>query len=170
VHHNLFVFAAPPSSQLCLSGAGTEAAMEAADIVLVRNSLCDVWTAIDLSRTTFKRIRINFMWAFGYNLVGLPVAAGCLVPLGFVLPPWAAGVIDLSSLLPDASRNPSRRFGDGFVVCVCCRLLSPPQPLHAPWSSRLASKCVAASAERAQISVVPSRLSPGAPCATAVAL
>lgn len=65
--------------------------MEAADIVLVRNSLCDVWTAIDLSRTTFKRIRINFMWAFGYNLVGLPVAAGCLVPLGFVLPPWAAG-------------------------------------------------------------------------------
>ena len=72
-------------------GAGTEAAMEAADIVLVRNSLCDVWTAIDLSRTTFKRIRINFMWAFGYNLVGLPVAAGCLVPLGFVLPPWAAG-------------------------------------------------------------------------------
>ncbi len=74
------------------AGAGTEAAMEAADIVLVRNSLCDVWTAIDLSRTTFQRIRVNFMWAFGYNLVGLPVAAGCLVPLGFVLPPWAAGI------------------------------------------------------------------------------
>ena len=141
--------------------------MEAADIVLVRNSLCDVWTAIDLSRTTFKRIRINFMWAFGYNLVGLPVAAGCLVPLGFVLPPWAAGVIDLSSLLPDASRNPSRRFGDGFVVCVCCRLLSPPQPLHAPWSSRLASKYVATRAKRAQIPEVHAQLSPGARATTA---
>ena len=93
-----FLQAKPLSSSL-LSGAGTEAAMEAADIVLVRNSLCDVWTAIDLSRTTFKRIRINFMWAFGYNLVGLPVAAGCLVPLGFVLPPWAAGI---HPLLPDA--------------------------------------------------------------------
>lgn len=80
--------------------------MEAADIVLVRNSLCDVWTAIDLSRTTFQRIRINFMWAFGYNLVGLPLAAGCLVPLGFVLPPWAAGI---NPYFPDHLNSPPKK-------------------------------------------------------------
>jgi Cu+-exporting ATPase len=141
----------PPSSCF-LSGAGTQAAMEAADIVLVRNSLCDVWTAIDLSRTTFKRIRINFMWAFGYNLVGLPLAAGCLVPLGFVLPPWAAGINTFSVSFNQKTIQLTLRFGHGPVVCVCSRVFSPSQPLHASRSPCLAPKCDSSCESRSQIS------------------
>ena len=69
-------------------GAGTDIAIEAADIVLMKNNLEDVITAIDLSRKTFSRIRLNYIWALGYNLLGIPIAAGTLFPLtGFRLPP-----------------------------------------------------------------------------------
>ena len=57
-------------------GAGTEVAIEAADIVLVRSNLHDVVVAIPLSRVVFNRIRLNFIWAVGYNLFALPFAAG----------------------------------------------------------------------------------------------
>ncbi|KAM3321786.1 putative copper-transporting ATPase HMA5 isoform X1 [Capsicum chacoense] len=73
-------------------GAGTDIAIEAADIVLMKSNLEDVITAIDLSRKTFGRIRLNYFWAFGYNLLGIPIAAGALFPsTGFRLPPWVAG-------------------------------------------------------------------------------
>ncbi|MCD7460877.1 putative copper-transporting ATPase hma5 [Datura stramonium] len=73
-------------------GAGTDIAIEAADIVLMKSNLEDVITAIDLSRKTFSRIRLNYFWAFGYNLLGIPIAAGALFPsTGFRLPPWVAG-------------------------------------------------------------------------------
>ncbi|KAG0598266.1 hypothetical protein M758_12G059200 [Ceratodon purpureus] len=73
-------------------GAGTDIAIEAADYVLMRNSLEDVITAIDLSRKTFARIRLNYVFAMGYNVIAIPVAAGVLFPLsGLRLPPWAAG-------------------------------------------------------------------------------
>ncbi|XXG45303.1 hypothetical protein AAC387_Pa02g0419 [Persea americana] len=73
-------------------GAGTDIAIEAADIVLMKSNLEDVITAIDLSRKTFSRIRQNYIWAFGYNLLGIPIAAGALFPTtGFRLPPWLAG-------------------------------------------------------------------------------
>eukprot|EP01119_Soliformovum_irregulare_P015408 TRINITY_DN4332_c0_g1_i1.p1 TRINITY_DN4332_c0_g1~~TRINITY_DN4332_c0_g1_i1.p1 ORF type:complete len:1017 (+),score=316.00 TRINITY_DN4332_c0_g1_i1:56-3106(+) len=73
-------------------GAGTDIAIEAAGMVLVKNDLRDVITAIDLSRKTFTRIKINYVWAMLYNLLGVPLAAGILVPIGLVLPPMIAGL------------------------------------------------------------------------------
>ncbi|XP_024526247.1 probable copper-transporting ATPase HMA5 [Selaginella moellendorffii] len=73
-------------------GAGTDIAIEAADIVLMKSHLEDVVTAIDLSRKTFSRIRLNYAWALGYNVLGIPIAAGALYPSArFRLPPWIAG-------------------------------------------------------------------------------
>lgn len=73
-------------------GAGTDIAIEAADYVLMRNSLEDVIVAIDLSRKTFARIRWNYIFAMSYNVVAIPVAAGVFYPwLRIVLPPWLAG-------------------------------------------------------------------------------
>jgi Cu+-exporting ATPase len=74
-------------------GAGTDVAIEAADIVLMKSNLEDVIVAIDLSRTTFSRIRLNYIWALGYNVLGIPIAAGVLFPpTRFRLPPWVAGL------------------------------------------------------------------------------
>ncbi|CAN1287882.1 Copper-transporting ATPase RAN1 [Linum perenne] len=73
-------------------GAGTDIAIEAADYVLMRNNLEDVITAIDLSRKTLARIRLNYVFAMVYNVVAIPIAAGVLFPsLRMELPPWAAG-------------------------------------------------------------------------------
>lgn len=73
-------------------GSGTDIAIEAADYVLMRDDLEDVLTAIDLSRKTFGRIKLNYIWAMGYNLVMIPVAAGVLYPATRMqVPPWVAG-------------------------------------------------------------------------------
>lgn len=60
-------------------------------MVLVKNDLRDVVTAIDLSKKTFSRIKLNYLWATVYNVCGIPLAAGLLVPFHIVIPPMIAG-------------------------------------------------------------------------------
>jgi P-type Cu2+ transporter len=80
--------------------SGTEVATETADILLMRNSLSDVPTVLSLSRATFRRIRQNLFWAFVYNVVALPVAAGVLLPqYHLTLSPSNAGLLMILSSL-----------------------------------------------------------------------
>lgn len=79
-------------------GAGTDVAIASADIVLMKSSLFDVATAVELSRATMRNIRENLFWAFIYNAVGIPVAAGVFAGEGLVLNPMiAAAAMSLSS-------------------------------------------------------------------------
>jgi len=82
-------------------GAGTDIAIDSADIVLVKNSLADVVRAINLSKQTLRVIKQNLFWAFGYNVLGIPVAAGVLYPISTTLvlnPMIAAACMSLSSV------------------------------------------------------------------------
>uniref|UniRef100_A0A1J3GQ07 Copper-transporting ATPase RAN1 n=1 Tax=Noccaea caerulescens TaxID=107243 RepID=A0A1J3GQ07_NOCCA len=93
-------------------GAGTDVAIEAADYVLMRNNLEDVITAIDLSRKTLTRIRMNYVFAMAYNVVSIPIAAGVFFPvLRVQMPPWAAGAcMALSSVSVVCSSLLLRRY------------------------------------------------------------
>ena len=81
-------------------GSGTDVAIESADIVLMKSDLIDVPTAIKLSHETIKNIKQNLFWAFGYNTIGIPVAAGILYVFGGPLlnPMIAAAAMSLSSV------------------------------------------------------------------------
>ena len=79
-------------------GAGADVAIDAADVVLVNSRLSDVPAAIRLSRATLRNIHENLFWAFFYNTVGIPIAAGVFIPLGLTLNPMlGAAAMSLSS-------------------------------------------------------------------------
>jgi Cu+-exporting ATPase len=93
-------------------GTGTDVAIESADIVLVHDDVRDVVNAIELSRYAMKKIRQNLFWAFAYNSVGIPVAAGVLYPFtGWLLNPVVAGAaMALSSVSVVTNSLTMRRF------------------------------------------------------------
>ena len=79
-------------------GAGTDVAIDAADVVLMKSRLTDVSAAIRLSRATLRNIHENLFWAFFYNTIGIPLAAGVFIPLGLTLNPmFGAAAMSLSS-------------------------------------------------------------------------
>ena len=88
-------------------GAGADVAIDAADVVLMKSRLSDVPAAIRLSRATLRNIHQNLFWAFFYNTIGIPLAAGVLIPLGLTLNPmFGAAAMSLSSfcVVPNALR------------------------------------------------------------------
>ena len=81
-------------------GGASDIALESADMVLMRDDLCDVLKALHLSKYVFRRIKLNFVWALGYNSIGIPIAAGVFFPVfQKALPPFmAAAAMALSSV------------------------------------------------------------------------
>jgi Cu+-exporting ATPase len=93
-------------------GSGTDVAMETGDIVLVKNDLRDVVISIQLSRATMSKIKQGLFWAFAYNTVLIPVAAGVLYPfMGVLLDPvFAAAAMAFSSVSVVTNASLLKRF------------------------------------------------------------
>jgi len=97
-------------------GAGTDVAMESADIVLMKSDLLDAAAAVELSRATIRNIRQNLFWAFFYNSIGIPLAAGVFYStLGWQLNPmFGAAAMSLSSVCVVSNALRLRRFKSKF--------------------------------------------------------
>lgn len=79
-------------------GSGTDIAIESGGIVLVQNDLMGVVRALEISKKTFNRIKLNLFWALIYNTIGIPIAAGLFILFGVQLSPELAGLAILSPL------------------------------------------------------------------------
>jgi len=108
-------------------GAGTDIAMESADIVLMNSSLGSVSSAIELSKATIRNIRENLFWAFFYNTLGIPVAAGALViPFGITLSPMlGAAAMSMSSVFVVTNALRLRFFKPKHPVSIPCVVSCP---------------------------------------------
>jgi Cu+-exporting ATPase len=109
-------------------GTGTDVAIEASDITLISGNLAGMVTAIDLSRATMRNIRQNLVFAFGYNVVGIPLAAGVLYPaFGLLLSPMIAALaMALSSLSVVTNSSRLRRFTPKPVATVAAASVTNP--------------------------------------------
>lgn len=98
-------------------GAGTDVAMESADIILMKNDLRDAVTAMKLSRAVIRNIKENLFWAFFYNCIGIPLAAGVLYPAFQIRlnPMFGAAVMSLSSIFVVGNALRLRGFKSGFT-------------------------------------------------------
>ena len=110
-------------------GAGTDVAMETGGIVLIKNDLRDVVTAIELSHATMRKIRQNLLWALGYNVVLVPVAAvGLLSPF-----PWVAGAAMAASSVSVVSNSLLlRRFRPSLIAHVQAEPSAEPSAEESP--------------------------------------
>ncbi|MBQ3192723.1 MAG: heavy metal translocating P-type ATPase [Oscillospiraceae bacterium] len=113
-------------------GAGTDIAMESADIVLMNSTLAAVSGAIELSRATIRNIRENLFWAFFYNTLGIPVAAGVLfIPFGLQLSPMlGAAAMSMSSVFVVSNALRLRFFKAKTVPSVSCACEEMAEPLE----------------------------------------
>ncbi len=98
-------------------GSGTDIAADSADIVLIHDSLCDAAAAVNLSRQTIKNIKMNLFWAFFYNTLGIPIAAGALYPMfGITLNPMIGSLaMSLSSVCVVTNALRLRTFRDDIA-------------------------------------------------------
>ena len=98
-------------------GAGTDVAMESADIILMKNDLRDAVTAMKLSRAVIRNIKENLFWAFFYNCIGIPLAAGVLYPAFQIRlnPMFGAAAMSLSSIFVVGNALRLRGFKSGFT-------------------------------------------------------
>src|SRR5680860_706155 len=110
-------------------GTGTDVAMESGDITLVKGSLTGIVTAIELSRATIRNVRQNLAGAFGYNALGIPIAAGVLYPfIGLLLSPLLAGAaMAFSSVTVVTNANRLRRWKPSPTTQT---LTAPPVSTH----------------------------------------
>ena len=102
-------------------GSGTDIAIESADVVLIKNSLLDVVTAIDLSKAVIRNIKMNLFWAFFYNAIGIPIACGVFYPsFGLKLNPMiGAAAMSLSSVCVVTNALRLRKFKPTFSQNEC---------------------------------------------------
>ena len=114
-------------------GSGADIALEAADYILMRDDLEDVLAALDLSRATFNRIRLNYFWAMLYNIVMVPFAAGVFFPMTHMqVPPWLAGrQAGIRALQLYGQKEPA------IKACSCERYLTVDYVQVLPWLSVL---------------------------------